>query len=323
VEALLSRSGNPVLLYAALLEAAGIQHDLVWSRGVAPAADPEPEPDFVDLRRVQNQLLIQIRPDDGPAAWSAMTSRTLPYGALMGDAPGAEAITVRGGEWFHMPEGEAEDRPGVRVTLDIDLAPDGSAGVSGEFAYLGGLGFAVKQQVRELPELQHRSIVESIAADVLPGFELDSYSIVGLRDDQRLAFRFKGHAPRFLDAEGGRPLPIQRLEMSGRLAIEGERRLPFLQDSVSIDDVLITLRVPEGMELVDPPPGFRGAFGGQDYELSVVRGDGNEWILTREFTQEPFSIEPAEYQDLLTFARRIDEAERAWLRFSLPAPPGR
>lgn len=241
----------------------------------------------------------------------------------MGDAPGAEAITVRGGEWFNMPEAELVDRPGLGVALEIDLASDGSAEVSGELAYRGSWGFAAKQQVRELPELQHRSIVESIAAGVLPGLELSDYSITGLRDDERLAFHFAGRAPRFLDAEGGCPLPLQRLEMSGRLAIEGARRLPFLQDSVNVDEVFVALRVPEGMELVDPPAGFRGAFGGQEYELSVARGDDNEWILTRGFTQEPFSIGPEEYTALLTFARRVDEAERAWLRFSLPESPGR
>jgi tetratricopeptide (TPR) repeat protein len=323
VQALLSRSGNPVLLYAALLEAAGIEHDLVWSRGVAPAADPEPDPPFVDIRRVQNQLLVVVRPDDAPQAWCAMSSRTLPYGELMGNAPGAPAITVRGGEWIAMPMGSEADRPGVRVGLDIDLALDGSGEVSGELAYLGGWGFAAKQQIREAPEIHHRSIVESIAAGVLPGLELEDYSIVGLHDDERLAFRFNGHAPRFLDAEGGRPLPIRRLEMSRSLAIEGERTLPFLQEAVNVDDASIVLRLPEGMELIDPPPGLRDSYEGQTYELSITRGDGNEWILQRDFDEEPFSIGPDEYPELLGFARRIDEAESAWLRFSRPGPSGR
>ena len=252
-----------------------------------------------------------------------MSSRTLPYGELMGDAPGAEAVTVEAGKWFHMPEGDAADRPGVRVGLEIDLAVDGSADVSGELAYLGGWGYAAKQQIRELPETQHRSIVESIAAGVLPGVELDGYSIVGLHDDERLAFRFDGRAPRFLDAAGGRPLPVRRLEMSRSLAIEGKRRLPFLQESVNVDDASVVLRVPEGMELVDPPQGFRGAFGGQAYELSITRGGGNEWILTRDFAQDPFSIEPEEYPDLIDFAQRIDDAESGWLRFSRPAAAGR
>ena len=118
-------------------------------------------------------------------------------------------------------------------------------------------------------------------------------------------------------------MPIRRLEMSRNLAIEGKRSLPFLQDSVNVDMASVVLRLPEDMELIDPPTGFRAEYGGQAYELTISRGDGNEWILTRDFGQGPFSIGPEEYPELVDFARRIDEAERAWLRFSRPEPPGR
>jgi tetratricopeptide (TPR) repeat protein len=323
VQALLSKSGNPVLLYVALLDAAGIENDLVWSRGVAPAADPDPHPAFVDMQRVQNELLAVVRPDDGPEAWCAMSARTLPYGELMGDAPGAVAFTVKGGEWIRMPEGAESSKPGVRVDLEVNLALDGSGEVSGEFAYLGAWGFAAKQQIREAPEIHHRNFAESIASGVLPGLELKDYSIVGLHDREPLAFRFSGHAPRFLDADGGRPLPIRRLEMSSDLAIEGQRKLPFLQNAVSVNDASVVLRLPDGMELMNPPPSFRETYGGQIYELSIAQGDDGEWILTRDFSQQPFSIGPDEYPELLGFARRLDEAERAWLRFSNSEPSGR
>ncbi|MDG2148694.1 MAG: hypothetical protein P8N09_04135 [Planctomycetota bacterium] len=323
VQTLLSKSGNPILLYVALLDAAGIENDLVWSRGVAPAADPDPTPAFIDMQRVQNELLAVVRPDDGPEAWCAMSARTLPYGELMGDAPGAVAYTVKGGEWIQMPEGDESSKPGVRVNLEVNLALDGSAEVSGEFAYLGAWGFAAKQQIREAPEIHHRNFAESIASGVLPGLELKDYSIVGLHDREPLAFRFSGHAPRFLDADGGRPMPIRRLEMSRDLAIEGQRNLPFLQNAVSVNDASIALRLPEGMKLMNPPPSFRETYGGQVYELSLAQGDDAEWILTRDFSQQPFSIEPEEYPELLGFARRVDEAERAWLRFSNSESSGR
>jgi len=317
-DALLSHSGNPALLYSSLLDAAGITNDLVWSRGTPPAADGEPEPRFYERSRPQRRLHIVVRPDDGPEAWCDMASRTMPYGQLMGDEPGAEARTVKGGESIQMPDDSRRERPGVEIDLEVDVAADGSAMVRGQLGYLAGLGFAVKEQLEEAPEIHHRSIVENVAADVLPGISVEQGSISGLKGDERIAFHFEGSVERFLDPEGGRPLPLQPLELSRGFAIEGQRTLPFLQGSVSEEITTIALRTTDGFVLRDPPEGLRESFEGYEYSLSCEEiGDG-QWSLVRSFSSMPFSIGPDRYPELIRFAQRVDDAERGRLRFGAP-----
>jgi len=73
--ALLSRQGNATFLYAALLEAAGIERDIVWSRDYAPGCDPELEPPVLTPERWMRHLYLLVKPKDGTEAWPAIEGR--------------------------------------------------------------------------------------------------------------------------------------------------------------------------------------------------------------------------------------------------------
>jgi hypothetical protein len=248
-----------------------------------------------------------------------MNLRGVPYGVLMGDAPGAPALAAESGEELTEPVGGDGDRPGFETALQLWLEADGSARVEGRLAYLGGVGYAAAAELRDAPVVQHRRIVEGAAASVLPGIALDDWGIDGLDGSERVAFRFSGHVARFLDQDGRRPLPMSPLELSAGLAVEGSRHLPFLQGGVNQERTTIRLRLPAGWELVDAPAGLQASCEGFSYTLGVgpeqePGPDGGEaWLLERELLALPFSLAAERYGELTQFAQRVDEAESAWL----------
>ena len=99
---LLNERGNPAFLYDALLEAAGIDHELGWSRDFSPECDPESDEQFPTPARWARRLLVHVKPRDAAAAWCDMSVRDMPYGKLIGNAPRAEVLTANG--LVHLPD---------------------------------------------------------------------------------------------------------------------------------------------------------------------------------------------------------------------------
>lgn len=322
VLSLLSEEGNPTLLLAALLDAVGIERELVWSRAIPPGADPEPDPPFADPRRVQNRLLLIVRPDDGPEVWCDPSIKGLPYGVLDGTAPGAEALAVTSREPLSEPVGQL---PGQGWRLDLDLAPDGSARVSGSLSLLGAAGFGARQQLSEMPALYHRPVVQQFATQLLPGLDLTEAAIEGLEDDdpEGVRFTFAGTMARAFDpdADGGgltRPLPLVRSELSAQVAVEGQRRLPFLTTGLGLDLAEVRLTLPEGFSLPEPPEGFAGTLEGWSYALALEQEAPDRWLLTRRFERQPFTLPAERYGELVVFCAALDDAEQALLRLRGP-----
>ena len=316
VTSLLAREGNPTVLYGALLSAAGIERDFVWSLAVPPAADEDADEPFAEPARFRQRLLLVVRPDDGPAAWCDLTYRTLPYGHLPGDNSGAQAVVVKTGELLSVPSG---DVPGNDWRLDCLVAADGSAKVEGSLSLLGGPGFMAREQLGEYPDAYHQPIVQGVAAGSLDGIDLTSYEITGLEEgaEHGVAFRWEGELPRFLDGAAdtlSRPLPLSRLELAPQLAIEGARQLPFLSRGLAIERTEVSLELDPGLELIDPPGGLSLSFAGWTYQLSLVEESAGHWVLRREMRREPFAIEAGDYAGLVDFCTAVDTAEGARLQ---------
>jgi len=316
VTSLLAREGNPTVLYAALLAAAGIERDFVWSLAAPPAADEEGDEPFAEPARFRQRLLLVVRPDDGPAAWCDLTYRTLPYGHLPGDNSGAQAVLVKSGALLSVP---SSDVPGNDWHLEGRVAADGSAQIEGSLSLLGGPGFMAREQLGEYPDAYHQPIVQGVAAGSLDGLDMTSHEITGLDegDEQGVAFRWTGDVPRFLDGAAGmlsRPLPLSRLELAPQVAIEGARQLPFLSRGLGIERTEFSLDLDPGLELVDPPEGLSLSYGGWTYDLSLAEESAGRWVLRREMRREPFAIAADDYAGLVDFCTAVDTAEGARLQ---------
>ncbi len=316
--ALLGREGNGAFLYAALLEAAGVPHELVWSRGVAPAADPEPQPPFAEAGHWSNKLLLLVRPADGPEAWCDLDAETLPYGRLVHDAPGAEALALPSRRTLTLPDVPPDGRPTFDFELDLTLAADGSAQVLAAALPRGGLQWAFKESLRQAPEPLLKSWVQGLLASVVPRLDLQSHELAGLHDgEQPLHIAGAGRVPAFLDDDGHTlscRLPVPPLELSRQLAGgEGRRHLPYLLGETVTQATVVRLRLPPELAAPELPEPVDLSFRGGSYRLAVER-EGGSLLVRRVVAIPPLQLEAAEHADFAAFCARIDEAERGRLR---------
>lgn len=320
--ALLTREGNGTWLYAALLDAAGIEHDVVWSRNVTPAGDGEPEPAFVDANRWMRKSFVLVKPGDAPEAWCDMSSRTLPYGVVVADAPGASAFAVRQRAWIEMPDVPMHERVGQRQTGRFTL--DGARGAAVELAigFTGNLGHALKERFRDVPNAQRKAVVQSFANSIVPGIDVAEFDLPGIDgDSEPLSFSAKGAVKSFLDESGGElacKLPFTALQLTRLASGEGERKHPFFLPQSTADAASARFELPEGWRLAREFTSLVEDFRGGTYRL-VLEPDGERaFTLRRELYLPPMVLEPAAYPDFVAFAKRVDEAERARLVFAKP-----
>jgi tetratricopeptide (TPR) repeat protein len=318
--ALLQREGNPAILYAALLRIAGIDHDLVWSRGVDPRADPEPQPAFLDLSRWLGRMLVVVRPDDGEEAWCNLGVETMPYGACLNDAPRAEALNALTGDFLNTPDVPIDERAGEFSRLSLVLAPDRSAQIDLTFELTGNMGYSWKDGLREAPSAALKQLATRIATTLVRGLEVETHEWRGLADEAPTALLVKGKHKRYLDQQKGElscRLPFPLLQMGGAAGGEGERKQPyfFAQSAVRRWTARIELdpklKLSQGVEPLD----LRCA--GASF-VQTVRPDGDHaFVVERAIRIEPFLLPPEQFGEWAVFCKKLDEVDRAKLRIEV------
>ncbi|MBM3986389.1 MAG: hypothetical protein FJ294_00335 [Planctomycetes bacterium] len=318
LSALLTRSGNPMLLYATLLRAVGIEHELVWSRSVEPAADPAPERELADASRWTNQLLVLVKPHDAKQVWCDLSRKTLPYGCMIAASPRAEAFSATRGEWLAMPEAAWSERPGERTTLTVRVGLERSAEFDIALEFTGNMGFAVKEQLREVAKAQMKRTVTGIISRIVPGISLGDYSLEGLDDEATpVVFRAKGTHKTLFDARSGEfscKLPFPALDLGRIAAGEGERKLPFLLQRASVGSVRARFELPEGRSLASEHPEVLLEFGGGRYRLAIEDASARGFTVVREFHLPAQVIAASDFAAFVEFAQRVDEADRVRVR---------
>jgi len=319
-QALLAREGNPTFLYLALLRARGIEAELVWSRGLSPREDDEPEPRFLDASRWRRQPLVAVRPADGAQTWCElhMSLRLLPYGVLSGAASQASALFTSQARTGRTPAIELGDRPGFAFEGTFTLDSGGAATVEGEALPLAGLAYGLKEQIRNMPDAQRQLAMRSTAARLIPGFELESFDFPGLDShDDPVRVAARGRVATFLTRSAGAleaRLPMLPLDLGADFAGEGRRRLPFFLSTPIVTRASVRLALPADLALVAPPATFERACAGGVYRLAV-RPDGDGWLVEREAEIDAFHVSAEEYREFVDFCAAVDEAERVRLRF--------
>jgi hypothetical protein len=323
-QALLARQGSASMLYAALLTAADVPHELVYSRNIAPDSEPEPDPPFFEAGRLGRKLLVLVQPRDGEPAFCDMDSKTMPYGQLLGTAPGAPSLALPSRRELTLPDLALADRPGplgADFHMEFDVAADGSAQFQGEAQLKAGFGFVAKEQIREIPALMRKGILTQVAAQVVPGLDVSDFKLPGLDDeDAPVRIEVKGRVPTFLDSDGAAltcKLPLPALEMAQGIAGgEGERRLPYFLDAPLVSDSSVRLRLGAGLSVLEMPAGLQQDSPGGSYELRFEQPSPDVLAIRRTVALHPFVMQAADYADFAAFCARIDEAERGLLRFA-------
>ncbi len=317
--ALLQRDGNPSIVYAALLSAAGIDYDLVWSRGVDPRADQDPDPAFVDLNRWLGRMLVVVRPNDGPEAWCNVDAKTMPYGESVTDSPKAEALSVRTGEFFTMPDAPLEQLAGESTRMSMTLRPDRSAQIQIDFGPTGNVGDLWKEGLREAPKAQLKQFATRVTTALVRGFELAEFDWAGLEIDGELRLIAQGSHKRFLDEQRGEfscKLPFPPLQMSGLARGEGQRTQPFLFPQALSRSWTVRIELDPGLKLTQGVEDVSLDFAEARFR-QTLRPDGeNAFILERSLYAPPLKLEPEQFAGMVSFCKQLDDLDRAKLRFA-------
>jgi tetratricopeptide (TPR) repeat protein len=326
-QSLIAREGSGVWLYSALLQAADVPHEIVWSRNIAPGADLAPAPAFVAPGYWRRKLLVLVQPRDGEPAWCDMDVKTMPYGEMMGDATGAPAVAVPSMRKLTLPELPLEEQPGMLLALGLALEADGSARLEGSAEIRGGYGFMAKEIIRDIPEQYRRLAINATASQILPGASVHEFEFPGLEEeDQRVGIRITGEVDALLDDDGvslGCRLPYPPAEMESNLAGgDGERRLPYVQRATQIESTIVRMEWPAELEILELPQGLDVSYGECSFHLVVARDGDRAVTIQRDLVIKPFSIEPAGYAEFVAFCKRIDEVERGRLKFTRREAPG-
>ncbi len=317
--ALLLREGNATLLFAALLDAAEIDNELVWARAMSPDADGDPDPAFVDVGRWRQRLYVLAKPDDGPEAWCELSSKTMPYATIVNESPRALAYATRTQRWIESPALELAQRPGQSLALLIKLGAERAAEVELTFELTGNRGFQLKEPMRESPKAQVKQAVQQIAARALRGLTMKDYELRGLDDETTpVTFAASGTHATFLDEQKGElfcKLPFPALQLAGRASGEGRRTQALFLGVSRVDRTRARIELPEGLKLAQPPTELSEEFHGATYRLALEDVSDKGFTIVREFLSPPLLLKPEEHASFVAFAKRVDEVERSRLRF--------
>jgi hypothetical protein len=250
-----------------------------------------------------------------------MDLKTMPYGEMLGDAAGSPAVAVPSLTRVTLPTLPLDERPGVGLAMRLSVQPDGAAELSGSADIRAGYGFMAKDIIRDIPEAYRRFAVNSAVSQLLPGASVSEFELPGMDDEeQRVSVSVTGRVEPLLDDDGttlGCNLPFPRLDLKSKLAGgEGERRLPYVQRGSQIEATVVRMDLADELAVVELPESLEARYGDTSYHLSVTRDGDRSVTIRRDVSIQPFYIEAAGYAEFAAFCARVDEAERARLKFA-------
>jgi hypothetical protein len=314
---LAARTGSRERVLRYMLGLAGVPADLALARGIeadhTEGALPDPE--------TYGYLLVRLR-GDVKQRWVHAGTRYAPASYLPAQLRGQRALLLTA-------EGGTEDLPRPDLTADlreidaeITLAEDGSAVVSVEERQRGGMAFALRDNLDEIPEgeLSER-FEQSYVSSVLPGARLTSLAIEGRSaGPEPLVLRYT-LAVSAIGHRSGDELRVPSLfdtQLQNRYARMHARTTTALIAPDTATDVRERVILPKGASpgalpqkvALSHPSGARF-----DEGASV---EGSTITLTRSLRLPTSRVAPADYPSFAEFCRNTDRAEATDLVVRLP-----
>jgi hypothetical protein len=205
---------------------------------------------------LQFNHLIAYAPGTGtPGTWMDATDKACPFGVLPWYDQGVPVILAR-------PRGEnaRAQTPAVeaarnhtRMTLDVQLAQDGSAAVRGKSLLSGAVANEMRHELRMYDRRETRTWVETFLAQRIPGIDLDTFFVEGMKPvEDPLALSYTFRAPAFAQTRDS-GLVVRPGRIAGFLLDEyfrsTDRTYPVRFRFGTLTEVELTLRLPAGWEL--------------------------------------------------------------------------
>jgi hypothetical protein len=314
---LAARTGSRERVLRYMLSLAGIEADLALVRGIeadhTEGALPDPE--------TYGYLLVRLR-EDGAMRWLHAGTRYAPPSYLPPQLRGQRALMLdHKGDTAQIPRGDIEE--GLRdIDAEIRIAEDGSATLRIREQQRGGMAFALRDNLDEIPEAELNTRFEqSYAASVLPGARLTALTITG-RDakaeplvlDYTLEVSAFGH-------RSGDELRVPSLfgaQLQAHHARMHTRTTTALIAPDQASNVREHIRLPKGASFAPPPRSVKLSHPiGASFSLEA-KADGDTLLLTRALRLPTSRVEVEAYPAFAEFCRNVDVAEAADVVVRLP-----
>jgi len=309
IDVLLEARGNRFSLFLALLEAAGVGHDILRC-GLREGYRPVPD----DWSKVSLNLFPQalVRLDRGTLV--SMSSRLTAFGEIPPYLFGAQAMKVTG-----VPE-RIETLPGgdplAHRTFDItlDARVDGDdALITGTVVFPGFGRTGLQEQLQKIDTLRRRQLFEyGLMREIYPGARVNDLEITGIDEPGgRPAFRFELSAKGFVfpaaDGKACKLLPKQSL-LTRQFIRKPSRVFPMVRRGYSSYRMEMNVDLGENLRLERLPAGLveKGFF--LNYSL-LTRRTAAGFRVERVLELLPADVAPHEYPGLIEMLTAIDERE--------------
>jgi len=314
---LAARTGSRERVLKYMLSLAGIESELVLSRGIeadhSNAALPDPE--------TYGHLLLRVQTERGPVLLHA-GARHAPFGYLPPQVRGERALVVNArAEQTTTPAADLT-RELRTVELEVSLSESGQGKLHVRETHRGSSAVEWRNDLDAIPEAELENRFEqSYAASVLPGARLTKLSIEA---------RDQPEQPLVLDYEvevfdlGQRSGSLQRIAglfptiLSARYARQGARTTTEIVAPQQSVDVHTRIALPKGARVVSLPKGGTLGHPSQASFSALAETKAEQVELHRTLRLPIARISPTDYASFAAFCRGADALEQSELVIELP-----
>ena len=302
--------GSRLLLLQAVLSELGVRSRVALARPFSadPGAWRFPSAALFSaplLRIDAPPGVIWLDPSIRVAPFGALVSTLLDCEALVLPAAGEPAEVVRTAPASPAPDGSEEE-------LEVALAADGSATISGSDRHLGAAGGAVKGALERIDATRRRQVVEGLLARNFRGLTLESFAFEGEDDPEApLTMRFRGSVPALARAAGDGTLIVDAslgaARLGGRYVHLAARSLPLLVPAAERAHQRIRFVPPAGFAVhAEEAREVSGPFGRY---LRRERVEGGALVRDEELDIPRMRIPPERYPEFAAFVAAIDQIQ--------------
>ncbi len=320
------RRGNPILLYALLLERAGVPFEFaLLEDAVSPVLDPEPVEPFAYADGLERPAL-RIGGQGNPGLWQVMPAlRGESFGLVPGQLAGAGVVVLEGvgagqggGASFRresLPSTGLEDEWSLDLSSTWRLREDGSAEVTGSIAITTVQGEGLLEQLRRATANQREGYVRQLVGGTLSGLDLATWSLPGLEPgaepERGTRVLFTGILPGAVQTSGDESSVNLRLPGGGLSTALGpaQRRWPLALRVGDRQRVSLRIEPGEHWTLPAAPDGFEALQDGFEHSLQASLDETGALDLRRVVALRGLLLSPDQVPGFLDREAELEREE--------------
>lgn len=314
------RRGDPICLFAALYELAGIPFEwAVLESAVAPELEPEPVRAFAFSRGFTVPAIRLAAEDGGEPVWQLRPAgRGARFGAIPDETAGVRALVLGadGPRMETLPRDQLERSWDLDLDVAYALDSDGAAGVAGRVAITSAEGAVVRERLSQLGAVEREGAARQLAARLVAGLDLTDFDFPGLEESGGpFVLAFRGRIPRFVRSSGDEHLADLRLPPSGLSTGLGaaDRTWPLAFRASSRARARVRVELGDAWRVAGAPAPFQEEREGFVHALDVER-DESTCSATRTLIVRGLVLAPEEVGPFLTREAELEREEARPLR---------